>query len=563
MVLPVQVPLEMCPLLQVFGANAANLDPTMRPINGTGRTRWKLRSTSLAVLAGTVALILPAAAEASVTVAGYPVSTSLVYVPSGGNTAVEPAIEPAPDGSDAEWVTVSGDRQNVISFTPIGAEKRVVGGLAADSGIPDNYASVDADGYDWILDNDQGQPENVLYAVGAAGSVSPGLNPVATFDGYGEDMTLGPDGALYISDNTGGIVRCQITATPSAVCSSTQIGYTFDGGAYALATVGSSLWFTDAGGQLGTYSYPGTFSNPFSDTNDVDPGTIVAAPNGSVYVAAGATAGGLNTEIVAYDASGDYEGAIPNLGNVVSMTIGPDGNLWFLDAAGSGSVDVLNLNTGALTQYALPTGMYLTTTGPWKIAPGPSTPSASGTGALFFTGSTADDGTGNAEVGVVTGVPIPVTPGSLGVSAAARVSKRRVAALRLSCVGASNSQCVGRFTVSISTRLKVRVRVRAAKQGAGERYRTVTQLRRMPLGTVNYSVRGGRSQRATVTLSRAAYSLLEKVVGHSWHAMVTSGATLGTVSDTAIKMTGPTPPRPKVGGRPKQGTTKATKPKRK
>ena len=75
--------------------------------------------------------------------------------------------------------------------------------FASDSGTPVNYASVDADGYDWVLDNDQGQPENVLYAVGAADSPSPGLNPVARFGDYGQDMTLGPDGALYISDNDG------------------------------------------------------------------------------------------------------------------------------------------------------------------------------------------------------------------------------------------------------------------------------------------------------------------------------------------------------------------------
>ncbi len=537
----------------------------MRLTHGTDLAHRKLRWLAT-LLAGAAALliILPGVADAKVTVAGYPISTSLVYVPSGGETVAEPAIQPAPDGSDTEWVTVSGDRQNVISLTPAGAQTRVVAGLAADSGTPDNYASVDADGYDWILDNDQGQPENVLYAVGAADSVSPGLNPVATFNGYGEDMTLGPDGALYISDNSGNIIRCQITAIPSAVCTATGIGSPFDGGAYAIASAGSSVWFTDAGGELGSYSYPSTFGAPWADTNDVDPGTIVAAGNGSVYVAGGAFyAGGANTQILAYSSSGAYEGALSNLGNVVSMTIGPDGNLWFLDAGGRGSVDQLNLSTGAVAKYALPAGMYLSAGGPWKIATGPTVPSASATGEVFFSGSTAADGTGDAEIGVVSGIPFPVAPGSLGVDAAVKVSKRRVATLTLTCVGASNSQCAGKFSVGVSARLKVKVEARSARKGGRARYRTVTQSRRLPLGTISYSMRGGRTTRATVKLSASAYGLLEKVVGHTWNATVTSAATVGTVTGSALTMTGPTPPKPKVAINAKPKPKKVKKPKKK
>ncbi len=534
----------------------------------THRTEWTHRKlrwlATLLACAGAMLVILPGVADAKVTVSGYPISTSLVYVPSGGNTVAEPAIQPAPDGSDTEWVTVSGDRQNVISVTPTGAQTRVVAGLAADSGVPDNYASVDADGYDWILDNDQGQPENVLYAVGAADSVSPGLNPVASFDGYGEDMTLGPDGALYISDNSGNIIRCQITAIPTAVCTDSGIGSPFDGGAYTIGSAGSSVWFTDAGGELGSYLYPNTFGPPLVDTNDVDPGTIVAAGNGSVYVAGGAPyAGGPNTQILSYSPTGSYEGALSNLGNVVSMAIGPDGNLWFLDAGGSGSVDQLNLSTGALVRYALPTGIYLTPGGPWKIATGPTVPTASGTGEVFFTGSTADDGTGNAEVGVVTGIPFPVEPGSLGVAAAVNVSKQRVARLTLTCAGAGNSQCAGKFSVNVSAKLKVKVEARSARKGANERYRTVTRTRRLPIGTVSYSMRGGKTTRASVTLSAAAYRLLEKVVGHSWNATVTSAATVGTVTGDAITMTGPTPPKPKAKLKPKVKAERKAKPQAK
>ena len=108
---------------------------------------------------------------------GIPASTALDALPSGGNTLLEPAIEPAPDGSNAEWFVVSGQSQDLLSITPTGQQTRVASGLPADSGYPDNYASVDADGYDWVLDNDQGQPENVLYAVGAAEFAQPRAQP--------------------------------------------------------------------------------------------------------------------------------------------------------------------------------------------------------------------------------------------------------------------------------------------------------------------------------------------------------------------------------------------------
>lgn len=508
----------------------------------------KLRSVAaLFALIGATVLILPSAADAAVSVSAYGVPSSLVAVPALSGTVAEPAIQPAPDGSDAEWAVVSGRGQNVVSITPTGHQTKVAGGLDSDSGTPDNYASVDADGYDWILDNDQGQPENILYAVGAADSVNPGLHPVASFNGFGEDMTLGADGALYISDNSGSIVRCQITATPSAVCGSTGLAASFDGGAYAIGSVGGSVWFTDAGGEIGAYASPSAFSGPLADPNDIDPGTIVAAPNGSVYVAGGAAyAGGPNTKILVYSATGAYQGAISNLGNVVSMTLGPDGNLWFLDTGGTGSVDDLNLSTAALTRYALPTGTYLTTGGPWKIASGPDATGGSGTGEVFFAASTADDGSGNAVIGEVSGIPFAVTPGRLGVSSAVRVSKQRVAKMTLVCNGGADSQCAGSLTVSIIARLKVRVQVRAARQGARDHLRTVTRTRRMPLGTVRYSVRGGRRVRARLTLTASAYRLLEKVVGHRWSATLTGTATVGTVTGDTITMTGPAPPKPKA-----------------
>ena len=352
-------------------------------IHRTSATHRKLRWAA-AVAAAAAGLALPAVASAQVTVSGYPVSSSLAPAPSGGTSVVEPAIAAAPDGSNSEWFVVSGTKQTLLSISPTGQQAPVASGLASDAGTPVNYASVDADGYDWILDNDQG-PGNVLYAVGAADSPSPGLNPVARFGDYGQDMTLGPDGALYVSDNDG-IIRCKITAAPSASCSSAAIPPPFytGAGAFAIGAGGNAVWFTDGAGELGAYQ-SGQFSGPYPSSGvsdaSTDTGTIVTAANGFVYMAGGAsTNGGGNNNKIYEFSPGDPESvgvAASGLGNVVAMTVGPDGNVWFLDDGGNGSVDELNVSTGAVTRYALPSGLWLPQSG-WRIAAGPSIPDASG-----------------------------------------------------------------------------------------------------------------------------------------------------------------------------------------
>ena len=527
----------------------------MHLIHGTSLTHRKLRWAAALLLAVAVLLAVPALAAAQITVSGYQVPASLLAVPTGGNSVLEPAIAPAPDGSDAEWFVASGRGQDVLSITPSGQEATVADGLASDAGTPVTYASVNADGYDWILDNDQG-PGNVLYAVGAASSPSPGLNPVARFGDYGQDMTLGPDGSLYIADNDG-IIRCRITAAPSASCSTAAIPPPFytGAGAFAIGGGGNAVWFSDGSGELGAYSSNG-FSGPYPASGtalgSTDPGTIVTAANGYVYMAGGSASGSGNNSRILQFSPGDplqVRVVAAGLGNVVAMTIGPDGNVWFLDDGGSGSVDELNTSTNAVTSYALPSGLWLPPSG-WRIAAGPSVPNADGTGEVFFTGTTAPNGLGNAAIGEVSEIPFPVTPGALAFKNAVSVSKRHVAVLTLTCSGQSNAGCTGNILLSVKAKLRVKVQVRMARRGARARYRTMTQTRRLSLANISYNVRGGQSLRSTLKLSSAAYRLLEQVVGHRWNATVTSTATLGTVSGTQLTMTGPTPPRPKPN-RPK------------
>jgi hypothetical protein len=90
------------------------------------------------------------------------------------------------------------------------------------------------------------------------------------------------------------------------------------------------------------------------------------------------------------------------------------------------------------------------------------------------------------------------------------------------------------------------LRVKVQVSSAHVRYRTRTQRAQIALGSIAYNVRGGQSLTTKVKLTSAAYRLLERVVGHSWNATVTSTVTLGTVSGTQLTMTGPTPPRLKA-----------------
>jgi len=522
----------------------------MNLIQRTSFERRKLRSALMAALIGATALLLPAVARAQpITLSAYPITSD--PTPSGLGSLAEPALSAAPDGSDAEWLVVSGKTQSLISISPDGKQSTVASGLASDNGAPVTYASVEADGYDWILDNDQG-PGNVLYAVGASSSPSPGLNPVARFGDYGQDMTLGPDGSLYIADNEG-IIRCRISSAPSASCSAIGLPSPFytGAGAFAIDGGGNAVWFTDGDGGLGAYAANG-FGGPYpsagTQPGSTDPGTIVTAPNGYVYMAAGAGSGsGDNTQIV------DFSPGDPNqltavasgLGNVVAMTVGPDGNVWFVDAGGNGSIDQLNIATNQVTGYPLPSGLSLPQGG-WRIAAGPSVPGSDGTGEVFFTGTTAPGGQGNAAIGEVSGIPFPVTPGALAFKNAVSVSKQRVALLTFTCSGQSNAGCAGTLTLGVRAKLRVEVPLRAAHGSGHARYRTTTRLAQLSLGSIAYNVRGGQSMTSKVRLSGAAYRLLEQVVGHSWSATVTGTTTLGSVSGSQLTMTGPAPPKPRA-----------------
>jgi hypothetical protein len=509
--------------------------------------RRKFRSTiaALALTVGGLCIALPGTASAQIAVSAFPVPPTLDQAsPNTDVSQAEPAIEPAPDGSNVEWFLVNAQWQDLLSMTPTGTMAHVGTGFATDVGPPDAYASVDADGFDWILDNFQGSPEQALYAAGAPGSPHAGVTRVASFNGYSEDMTVGSDGHLYIADNDGNIIRCAITRAPSAVCVPAPISGPFDGGAYSIGSGGNAIWFTDAAGNFNAYS-GGAFSGPYWTGASIDPGTMVTAGNGNVYVAAGPSAGGDNTEILTFS-PGDPAGvAVASSGfqNLVSMTLGPDGNIWFLDAGGDNGAGVIgrvNITNNAVSELPLPDGYSLPSTGA-RISPGPNVPGPGGTGEVFFNVTAAGSRLGTAAIGEVTGIRMPVVPGKLAFKPAVTVSKQHVAALTLTCTGKTNAECAGQMTLSVKAEVKVQQLVRASRKGAKAKFRTVTETKSIKLASVTYDIPGGKTQHPSVVLSDAAYKLLERVTGHKWTATVSKVPTVGTVTGNALAMTGPVP----------------------
>src|ERR1700735_4874993 len=91
--------------------------------------RRKFRSTIAALTAlivGGLCVALPGTASAHIAVSPCPVPPTLDQPsPNTGISQVEPAIEPAPDGSNAEWFVVSAQWQDVLSVTPTGTMAHV------------------------------------------------------------------------------------------------------------------------------------------------------------------------------------------------------------------------------------------------------------------------------------------------------------------------------------------------------------------------------------------------------------------------------------------------------
>ena len=246
-------------------------------------------------------------------------------------------------------------------------------------------------------------------------SVSGRATEAASLTGDFTDLAAGPGNTLEAADNSGTIVRCKISRRPSARCRSVAVPAKFDAGQVAaIGQAGGRVWFTDDAGELGSLSTSGNrFGGPFGDLRvkgqtageaSADAGTITTDLAGWLYVAGGQGSDPLFENdlirmINPHDGKLQYTYS-RGLTNVVALTGGGDGNIWFLDEknpiTGAANVGMLDTSTGQITESALPREFRLPRAGA-AISPGPA-----GSNTVFFTLQSAVGA--HPAVGEVTGL---------------------------------------------------------------------------------------------------------------------------------------------------------------
>jgi hypothetical protein len=282
---------------------------------------------AVAAIAGVgVAGAIPAAATSGI-------SVSVVAVPGGGT--VQDALTQGPDGQ--EWFILRSGGSYALeeasasgtlgagSFSPLSAT-----GLTD----PQRFVGlVSADGLVWALGN-----SSSLFAINATGSSAPAAvaDPAASDL---RDVTLGPDGNLWATDAADHIDRFTIAASGAA---SVQQFTTSTGSpvpAYAITTAGSFLFWGDGSGYP-WYTVPvsGTPVGPYPATMVSESPHSVIADAGSLWAVGFGAAGQDKIEKLSasppYGVSATFgTGAgIPAGADITSITVGPDGDLWFPEA---------------------------------------------------------------------------------------------------------------------------------------------------------------------------------------------------------------------------------------
>jgi len=241
------------------------------------------------------------------------------------------------------------------------------------------------------------------------------LTPVNTYPTIINSFTIGPDGKLWITDdgNLGSVVVLNsqthaITAYPLPGPDIGQPGQIITG-------PDGNLWFTERKNEttaaaLGTinpttheiheFPLPVIAGDPLGDVGNLV--SIAAGPDGNIWFAVNdpeISETKIGTLNLSTHAITEYQvpGILPNLSSLVA---GSDGNMWFtvFDGA-STSIGMFNIATQAFNAYPLPAGYRE----PGSLTSGPD-------GDLWFQDS---DGAGDSNIGVINPVTHAVTENPL------------------------------------------------------------------------------------------------------------------------------------------------------
>ncbi len=194
---------------------------------------------------------------------------------------------------------------------------------------------------------------------------------IPTPHAFPEDITAGPDGALWITEaGVGKIGRI----TTAGRISEFPLQFGLELGAITPGPDGA-LWFTEenAIGRMTTAGQSQTFVVGYQTAG------IAAGPDGALWFTG--FQGLTSSSIGRITTSGQVTSfALPPYRNPMGITTGPDGALWFAEGAGIGSGTFYSAigrmtTTGAFTEFG---GSQLDQLDPAQITTGPD-------GALWFT----------------------------------------------------------------------------------------------------------------------------------------------------------------------------------
>lgn len=492
-----------------------------------GRKAFGAATAGLAVVTVILAALPSMASGAS---SETPV-VSAYAIPGGAGGSIL-SIAPAAGGAADEWLIDSPPSSNpmlltesVSGGTPTAVSGANIGGATFGGTFGNGAGTLVNDGsVDYAINS---TPQ--LYSINSAGlGTATNIDISAT----GTDMVIGPDGALYTtSDGSGQVGRCAVTSTP-VTCSAFTISPPIPqgaGGPDAITSADGRLWFTTQDDVLGSVNTSGSSvggpyeENPSdpSGTGEVDwaPGTLTTL-GGDLWDAGNPSDTGTFDEIYKINpaepsAAATVYGAaagIPAGANITSLTAGPDGNLWFADSA-SDKVGMLDVSTGAVTEYSLPTGYSVA----GQIAPGPAN-----SGTVWFS-ATRDDAPAIGEVSGLTTSKVVTPPptskiGTLKIGGKAPVSSKGVAAVALLCSGASGATCSGKLALTATEKLKHK------------------KKKTVKLGSASYNVTAGKRKTLSIKLSGAGKAAL-KAAEDKLKATARATASDGKTSIATVMLT--------------------------
>lgn len=397
----------------------------------------RLRAWAAALLVAALAAAVGVGASVAVSAPSTSSPTIAIFtIPSGDYATafgrpVLPitAIAPAPGSSQDEFLILTSASGTSVLREPVTGGLPSVTPIGLGSPAGGYPAMVAADGLDWAVSDYDGT-NGGLYAIDRSGTTTrvatPGYDPSTNEQGAAlQDMTVGPDGNLYITDSgLGYVYQCTISAspspsgsctpTPNAVCGGSAIPYFYSCNGptngtqpKSIASASGKLWINDQNRNVASMTTTGTFAGPYAQSGGAGNAsyssrTLIAA-DGFLWSTGGFVDGSESSEILKIDPATASVVATFQVGQAWALTADTSGNIWYVGqgAAGDG-VGELDPVTGAITFTAAPAGSFAPyppgalasdPAGGEAIAPGPA-----GSNTLFFDGQ---DGSGAPIVGEV------------------------------------------------------------------------------------------------------------------------------------------------------------------